>query len=121
HHYTLPRTRHLHARALRSAAAAVRRAGVPVGSWHGADAYARGGPAEQLLHALEDELTRQIRSHQPALVDELARQLNAAWASRTRGHHEVTVNLAAPWAQNWAQEASRRQADAAAATSALQL
>ncbi|WP_042169391.1 hypothetical protein [Streptomyces sp. NBRC 110035] len=120
-HFTLPRTSHLHARALRRAATAVRRAGVPVGSWHGADAFARGGPAEQLLHALEDELTRQIRSHQPDLVDELARQLNAAWASRTRGHHEVTVNLAAPWAQNWAQEAVRRQADAATATSALQL
>lgn len=120
-YYTLPRTRHIHARALRSAATAVRRVGVPAGAWHGADAYARGGPAEQLLHALEDGLTRQIRSHQPALVDELARQLNAAWASRTRGHHEVAVNLAAPWAQNWAREAGRRQADAAAATSALQL
>ncbi|MFD3662801.1 hypothetical protein ACFWVF_19760 [Streptomyces sp. NPDC058659] len=120
-HYTLPRSRHLHARALRSAAAAVRRAGVPVGAWRGADAYARGGPAEQLLRALEDELTLQIRSHQPDLVDELARQLNAAWSTRTRGHHEVTVNLAAPWAQNWAQEAGRRQADAATATSALQL
>ncbi|MFJ6140751.1 hypothetical protein [Kitasatospora sp. NPDC092286] len=120
-HSTLPRTHHVHARALRSAATAVRRAGVPAGTWHGADAYARGGPAEQLLHALEDELTGQIRSHQPDLVDELARQLNAAWASRTRGHHEVTVNLAAPWAQNWVQEAGRRQAGAAAATSALQL
>ncbi|MFI6112850.1 hypothetical protein [Kitasatospora sp. NPDC051164] len=119
--YTLPRSRHLHARALRSAAAAIRRAGVPVGAWSGADAYARGGPAEQLLHALEGELTRQIRSHQPGLVDELARQLNAAWSSRTCGHHEVTVNLAAPWAQNWVSEASRRQADAATATSALQL
>ncbi|MGW0896235.1 hypothetical protein ACWD0G_04445 [Streptomyces goshikiensis] len=120
-HYTLPRSHHLHARALRSAATAARRAGVPVGAWRGPAAYARGGPAEQLLHSLESELTQQIRSHQPDLVDELARQLNAAWSSRTRGRHEVTANLAAPWAQNWTQEAGRRQADAATATSALQL
>ncbi|WP_246143475.1 hypothetical protein [Actinacidiphila oryziradicis] len=120
-HYTLPRSRHLHARALHTAAAAIRRAGVPAGSWHGPDAYARGGPAEQLLHALEDELTQQIRAHQPSLVEELARHLNAAWSTRTRGHHEMRVNLAAPWAANWAPEAGRRQSDAATATSALQL
>ncbi|MCM2431046.1 hypothetical protein [Streptomyces sp. RKAG337] len=120
-HYTLPRSHHLHARVLRTAAAAIRRARVPAGSWHGTDAYGHGGPAEQLLHALEDELTQQIRAHQPDLVEELARQLNAAWSSRTRGHHEVEVNLAAPWGANWAPEAGRRQAGAATATSALQL
>jgi hypothetical protein len=120
-HYTLPRSLHLHARALHTAAAAIRRAGVPAGSWNGPDAYASGGPADQLLHALEDELTQQIRAHQPSLVEELARQLNAAWSSRTRGHHEMRVNLAAPWAANWAPEAAERQSDAATATSALQL
>ena len=120
-HYTLPRSRHLHARALHTAAAAIRRAGVPAGAWHGADAYGRGGPAEQLLHALEGELTERIRAHQSELVKELARHLNAAWSSRTRGQHEVEVNLTAPWAANWAPEAGRRQTDAATATSALQL
>lgn len=120
-HYTLARSRHLHARTLRTAAAAVRRAGVPSGTWHGPDAYASGGPGEQLLHALEGELDRQIRAHEPGLVEELARHLNAAWSSRTRGRHEVTVNLAAPWGANWATEAGERQIEAATATSALQL
>ncbi|MFI1652024.1 hypothetical protein ACH4XT_34565 [Streptomyces avidinii] len=120
-HYTLARSRHLHARTLRTAAAAVRRAGVPFGTWHGPDAYASGGPGEQLLHALEGELDRQIRAHEPRLAEELARHLNAAWSSRTRGRHEVTVNLAAPWAANWAMEAGERQIEAATATSALQL
>lgn len=80
-HYTLPRFRHLHARVLRTAAAVIRRARVPAGSWHGADAYGHGAPAEQLLHALEDELTQQIRAHQPDLVEELARHLNTAGAA----------------------------------------
>lgn len=120
-HYTLARSRHLHARTLRTTAATVRRAGVPSGTWHGPDAYVSGGPGEQLLHALEDELDEQIRAHEPGLVVELARHLNAAWSSRTRGRHEVTVNLAAPWAANWATEAGERQIEAATATSALQL
>ncbi|MGP3690991.1 hypothetical protein ACTVZO_41055 [Streptomyces sp. IBSNAI002] len=120
-HYTLPRSPHLHARSLRTAAAAVRRAGVPSGTWHGPDAYSSGGPGERLLHALEGELDRKIRDHQPGLVEELARHLNAAWSSRTRGRHEVTVNLTAPWGANWATEAGDRQIEAATATSALQL
>lgn len=119
--YTLPRSDHLHARARRTAAAAVRDAGVPAGTWHGPDAYARGGPGEKLLHALEAELGQQIQAHEPRLVTELARYLNAAWAERTRGMHEAMVNLAAPWAANWEQEAGRRQVEAATATSALQL
>ncbi|MFI6113230.1 hypothetical protein [Kitasatospora sp. NPDC051164] len=119
--YTLPRSPHLHARALRTAAAAIRRAGIPAGTWSGAQAYARGGPAEQLLHALEDQLAEQIRAHQPGLVDELARHLNAAWSNRTRGEAEAAANLTAPWAVNWIEEAGRRQSDGANATSALQL
>ncbi|MFE7040597.1 hypothetical protein ACFU9X_14455 [Streptomyces atratus] len=94
--FTLPRSRHVHARALRTAAAAVRRAGVPTGTWRGPDAYPRGRPAEQLLHALENELDEQIRAYQPSLVGELARQLNAAWADRTRSAQQSAVNLAAP-------------------------
>lgn len=120
-HYTLARSRHLRARTLRTAAAAVRRAGIPFGTWHGPDAYVSGGPGEQLLHALEGELDRQIRAHEPGLVVELAQHLNAAWSSCTRGRHEVTVNLAVPWAANWATEAGERQIEAATATSALQL
>ncbi|WP_019061576.1 hypothetical protein [Streptomyces prunicolor] len=119
--FTLPRTPHLHARALRAAAAAVRRASVPVGTWHGADACRPGGPAEQLLHALETELADQISAHQPALFGELARHLNAAWSHRTRSHTTITVNLAAPWADNWAEESRRQQQDAMTATSALHL
>lgn len=119
--FTLPDSRHIHVRALRTAAAAVRDAQVPAGTWHGPDAYRPGGPGEQLLHALETVLDEQIRAHQPALVPELARQLNAAWAQRTRGRHEVAVNLAAPWGANWEREAGRRQSDAATATTALQL
>ncbi|MFJ8752207.1 hypothetical protein ACIREO_23165 [Streptomyces sp. NPDC102441] len=119
--FTLPHSRHVHARALRTAAAAVRRAGVPYGTWRGADAYRRGGPAEQLLHALESELDVQIRAYQPSLVAELARQLNAAWADRTRSAQQSAVNLAAPWAANWIAEAGQRQADGARATSALHL
>nr|WP_181411640.1 hypothetical protein [Streptomyces sp. FR1] len=119
--YTLPRTPHLHARALRAAAAAVRRARVPAGSWRGADALRPGGPAEQLLHALEKALAEQLRAHQPALFGELARQVNAAWAQRTRSLTETAVNLAAPWAENWTAEAGRRQTEAATATSALHL
>ncbi|UYQ60036.1 hypothetical protein [Streptomyces peucetius] len=119
--FTLPRSRHVHARALRSAAAAVRRADVSAGTWRGPDAYRRGGPAEQLLRALESELVEQIRAYQPALVGELARQLNAAWADRTRSAQQSAVNLAAPWAANWIPEAGRRQVDGARATSALHL
>ncbi|MFM9707851.1 hypothetical protein [Streptomyces galilaeus] len=68
--YTLPRTPHLHARALRAAAAAVRRARVPAGTWHKADACRPGGPAEQLLHTLEAELADQISAYQPVLFGE---------------------------------------------------
>ncbi|MGW5638897.1 hypothetical protein [Streptomyces sp. NPDC003832] len=119
--YTLPRTPHLHARALRTAAAAVRRARVPAGSWRDADAVRRGGPADQLLQALENSLAEQLSSHQPALLGELARQVNAAWAQRTRSLTETAVNLAAPWAENWTAEARHRQTEAATATSALHL
>ncbi|MEU6572590.1 hypothetical protein [Streptomyces sp. NPDC046805] len=119
--YTVPRTPHLHARALRTAAAALRRARVPAGSWRGGDACCPGGPAEQLLHALENALADQISGHQPALLGELARHLNAAWSHRTRALTETAVNLAAPWAQNWTAEAGRRYRDVAMATSALQL
>ncbi|MFI8093954.1 hypothetical protein ACIF9R_37570 [Streptomyces sp. NPDC086080] len=119
--YTLPRTPHLHARVLRTAAAALRRARVPVGSWHGADACRPGGPAEQLLHVLEKALADQISGHEPALLSELARHLNAAWSHRTRTLAETAANLAAPWASNWTAEAGRRYEDAATATSALQL
>ncbi|MGW3311476.1 hypothetical protein ACWDG9_33390 [Streptomyces sp. NPDC001073] len=119
--YALPRTPHLHVRALRAAAAAVRRRSVQAGTWHGADAFRRGGPAEQLLHALETELADQISVYQPALFGELARHLNAAWSHRTRSHTQIAVNLAAPWAENWADESRRQQQDATSATSALTL
>ncbi|GGN46052.1 hypothetical protein [Streptomyces fuscichromogenes] len=119
--FTLPRTPHLHARALRAAAAAVRRAGVPAGTWHGTDACRPGGPAEQLLHALEAELADQISAHQPALFGELARHLNAAWSHRTRSQTTIAVNLASPWADNWAEESRRQQQDAMTATTALHL
>ncbi|MFE5406789.1 nuclease-related domain-containing protein [Streptomyces sp. NPDC056580] len=119
--YTLPRTAHLHARALRTAAAALRRGRVPAGSWRGADACRPGGPAEQLLHALEKTLADQISGHQTTLLGELARHLNAAWARRTRALTETAANLAAPWADNWTEEAGRRYKDVATATSALHL
>ncbi|PKV82732.1 hypothetical protein BX283_0179 [Streptomyces sp. TLI_146] len=119
--FTLPNSPHVHARALRAAAAAVRSAEVPAGSWRGPDAYRRGGPGEQLLHALEGELDQQIRAFQPSLMPELARQLNAAWADRTRSAQQSAVNLATPWAENWTYEAHRRQADGARSTTALQL
>ncbi|MGV9655240.1 hypothetical protein [Streptomyces sp. NPDC003554] len=119
--YTLPRTPHLHTRALRAAAAALRRARVPAGSWRGADACRPGGPAEQLLHALEQALADQISGHQPALFREIARHLNAAWSHRTRALTETAANLSAPWANNWTAEAGRRYKDTATATSALQL
>ncbi|MEU0845724.1 hypothetical protein ABZ370_40610 [Streptomyces sp. NPDC005962] len=119
--YTLPRTPHLHTRALRTAAAALRRARVPAGSWRGADACRPGGPVEQLLHALEKALADQISGHQPALFREIARHLNAAWSHRTRALTETAANLSAPWANNWTAEAGRRYKDTATATSALQL
>jgi hypothetical protein len=119
--YTLPRTPHLHVRALRAAAAAVRRAGVPAGTWHGADACRPGGPADQLLHALEAELAGQISAYQPVLFGEFARHLNAAWSHRTRSHTTTAVNLAAPWADNWADESRRQQQDTMTATTALNL
>ncbi|GAB3950308.1 hypothetical protein [Streptomyces sparsus] len=119
--YTLPRTPHLHTRALRTAAAALRRARVPAGTWRGPDACRPVGPAEQLLHALEGALADQISGHQAALLGELARHLNAAWSHRTRALTETAANLAAPWAQNWTAEASRRYKDTATATSALQM
>ncbi|MFJ9574551.1 hypothetical protein [Streptomyces bacillaris] len=119
--FTLPRSRHVHVRALRIAAAAVRDARIAAGTWHGPDAYRTGGPADQLLHTLETTLDQQIRTHHPDLVPELARQLNAAFAQRTRGQHEVTVNLALPWGANWEPEAGRRQREAATVTTALQL
>ncbi|NEA20718.1 hypothetical protein [Streptomyces halstedii] len=119
--FTLPRSRHVHIRALRIAAAAVRRARIGAGIWHGPDACRTGGPGEQLLHTLESTLDQQIRTHHPDLVPELARQLNAALAQRTRGQHEVTVNLALPWGANWEPEAARRQREDATAITALQL
>ncbi|MER6116164.1 hypothetical protein [Streptomyces sp. NPDC001743] len=119
--FTLPRSRHVHVRALRTAAAAVRDARIAAGTWHGPDAYRPGGPADQLLHTLEAALDQQIRTHHPGLVPELARQLNAAFAQRTRGQHEAAVNLALPWGANWEPEAGRRQREAATATTALQL
>ncbi|MEU4659755.1 hypothetical protein AB0G32_38465 [Streptomyces sp. NPDC023723] len=119
--FTLPCSRHVHVRALRIAAAAVRDARISSGTWHGPDACRTGGPGDQLLHTLETTLDQQIRNHHRDLVPELARQLNAAFAQRTRGQHEVTVNLALPWGANWEHEARRRQREVATATTALQL
>lgn len=119
--FTLPRSRHVQVRALRIAAAAVRDAPIAAGTWHGPDAYRAGGPGDQLLHTLETTLDQHIRNHHPDLIPELARQLNAAFAQRTRGQHEVAVNLALPWGANWEQEAGRRQDEAATVTTALQL
>ncbi|MEV3999058.1 hypothetical protein ACFYPK_28130 [Streptomyces halstedii] len=119
--FTLPCSRHVQVHALRIAADAVRDARIAAGTWHGPDAYRTGGPGDQLLHTLETALDQQIRAHHPDLVPELARQLNAAFAQRTRGQHEVTVNLALPWGANWEPEAGRRQREAATATTALQL
>ncbi|WP_127353814.1 hypothetical protein [Actinacidiphila soli] len=119
--YTVPRSVHVHARALRTATAAVRRARVPAGVFAGPEALRRGGPAEQLLHALERELREQICAHHPSLTVELTRHLNAALAVRARGRQEAAVNLAAPWAANWVEEAVHRESDGAAATTALQL
>lgn len=119
--YMLPRTPHLHVRALRAAAAAVRRHSVQAGTWHRAEACRPGGPAEQLLRALEAELADQISAYQPALLGELARHLNAAWSHRTRSHTSIAVNLSAPWADTWADESRRQQQDAMGATTALHL
>ncbi|MBV9025442.1 MAG: hypothetical protein JO362_17000, partial [Streptomycetaceae bacterium] len=116
--YAVPQGKHVQIRALRSAAEAVRKAGIPTGLWRGRDALR---PAEQLLHALEALLAEELRSFEPALTEELARHLNAAWCARTRRHHELLFNLAAPWADNWIPEAQRRTTDDAMATSALSL
>ncbi|MET7901963.1 hypothetical protein ABZS86_10895 [Streptomyces sp. NPDC005355] len=116
--YTVPDGEHVQVRALRSAAAAIRKAGVPAGLWRGRDAVR---PAEQVLHALEALLATEIRSFEPALTTELARHLNAAWCARTHRHHELLFNMAAPWADNWVQEAQRRTTDDSMATSALNL
>lgn len=116
--YAVPDGEHVQIRALRSAAAAVREAGVPAGLWRGRDAVR---PAEQVLHALEALIDTEIRSFEPALTTELARHLNAAWCARTHRHHELLFNLAAPWADNWVGEAQRRTSDDSVATSALNL
>ncbi|MEU6071067.1 hypothetical protein ABZ864_43150 [Streptomyces sp. NPDC047082] len=116
--YTVPEGHHVQVRALRSAAATVREAQVPVGQWRGREAVR---PAEQVLHALEALLAAEIRSFEPALTTELARHLNAAWCARTRRHHELLFNLAAPWADNWVDEAQHRTRDDTMATSALTL
>ncbi|RCG17905.1 hypothetical protein DQ384_39360 [Sphaerisporangium album] len=114
------RSRHVHARALRTAAAAVRRARVPVGVFTGSDAVRQGGPAERLLTALEQEFAEQVRAHHPELTTVLARQLNAALSVRTRGRQEALVNLAAAGTKVWAIEAQRREADGSVMTNALQ-
>ncbi|OUD00143.1 hypothetical protein [Streptosporangium minutum] len=119
--YAVPRSRHVHARALRTAAAAVRSAQVSAGAFTGADAVRPGGAAEQLLTALEQEFAKQIRAHHPDLTTVLAHQLNAALCTRTRGRQEAVVNLATGGSEVWAQEARRREADGAATTTALQL
>ncbi|MCG7523846.1 hypothetical protein MHW47_05205 [Streptomyces sp. OfavH-34-F] len=119
--FGLPRSPHVHVRALRIVAGAVRDARIAAGTWHGPDAYRAGGPGDQLLHTLETLLDQQIRSHRPDLVPELARQLNAALAQRTRRRHEAVVNLALPWDENWDQETGRRQYEYATVTTALQL
>ncbi|MGW4641637.1 hypothetical protein ACWEN6_24155 [Sphaerisporangium sp. NPDC004334] len=119
--YTVPASRHLHLRALRTAAAAVRRAGVPVGVYTGSHALRPGKPAEQLLTALEQELAEQIRAHHPDLVTVLARQLNAALCARIRGRRQAAGNLAAGGAEAWVEQARRGEADGAATTTALQL
>lgn len=116
--YTVPGGEHVQVRALRSAAAAIREAGVPVGLWRGRDAVR---PAEQVLHRLEALLATEIRSFEPALTTELSRHLNAAWCVRTHRHHELLFNLAAPWADNWVQEAQQRTTDDSMVTSALNL
>ncbi|MEV6055221.1 hypothetical protein [Streptomyces sp. NPDC052107] len=119
--YDIPDGVHVQVRAMRTAAAAIRRAGVPVGTWRGPDAYRPGGPAEQLLHALEDALAEEVQGHAPDLLTELARHLNAAWCTRARGHQELLVNLSAPWAENWTEEARDRHTKGATSTSALHL
>ena len=119
--YAVPDSVHVQARALRTAAAAVRDARVPTGSWSGPEAIARGGPAEQLLHALETALAAELASYTSDLLPALASHLNAAWCTRTTGQQELVRNLAAPWSANWTAEAGRRQRDGATSTTALQL
>ncbi len=118
-HY-LPSTPHVRARALRLAAEAVRDAGVPAGTFTGAEALRRGGPAEQLLHALEDALDRHLRAYRPALVPTLTRHLNAALSARSRGQQEAIPGIVRAEGSTWEEEARRRETDGAAVTTALQ-
>jgi hypothetical protein len=119
-HY-LPSTPHVHVRALRVAADAVRAAGVPAGTYSGPEALRRGGPVEQVLHALEDALAGQLRAHRPDLVLVLARHLNAALCARHLARQETAPGLARAEADIWKEEARHRETEGAAATTALQV
>ncbi|MDH2426457.1 hypothetical protein [Sphaerisporangium sp. TRM90804] len=119
--YAIPRSRHVQARALRIATAAIRRAQVPHGAFTGSDAIRPDGPADRLLAALEQELGEQISTYRPDLTTVLARELNAALCARARGHQEAAVNFTAVGSDVWDEEARRREAHGGAATTALQL
>ncbi|MBK3647268.1 hypothetical protein [Streptomyces sp. MBT33] len=121
HHYLPSSTPHVRVRALRVAADAVRAAGLPAGTFTGREAVGREGHASQLLTALEDGLTGQLRAHRPDLVPALVRHLNAALATRTEGRRESLTGLVHAGGKPWQEEAERRESDGAAITTALQL
>ncbi|MGW0673433.1 hypothetical protein ACWD28_41080, partial [Streptomyces sp. NPDC002746] len=118
-HYLPSTTPHVRVRALRVAAEAVLAAGVPAGTYAGPEALRPGGPAEQVLHALEKALVGQLRAHRSGLVPALARHLNAALSARYLDRKEAAPGLARAESDIWEEEARRRETDGAAATTAL--
>ncbi|MGW1363074.1 hypothetical protein ACWCQP_37405 [Streptomyces chartreusis] len=120
-HYLPSTTPHARARALRTAADAVRAASVPAGTFTGPDTVRHDGPAAQLLNALEHALADQIRSHHLGLVPALVRHLNAALAARAFGRREAVTGLSRNTGTIWEDEARHREATGAVSTTALQL
>ncbi|MDW4912518.1 hypothetical protein [Streptomyces californicus] len=118
-HYLPSATPHVRVRALRVAAEAVRAAGVRAGTYAGPEALRPGGPAEEVLRALEEALDGQLRAHQPGLVPALARHLNAALSARHLARQEAAPALSRAESDIWEEEARRLETDGAATTTAL--
>ncbi|MFF9853426.1 hypothetical protein [Streptomyces litmocidini] len=112
------RSLHLLAHVMRRAADAVRTAGVPAGTFAGGEALRPGGPAEQLLRALENELEEQVRAQGPGLLPALVAWLNGVLSARSHQRHKTLAGVARE-DELWRQAAQRNESEGGILTNAL--
>ncbi|GAA0547496.1 hypothetical protein GCM10010172_31610 [Paractinoplanes ferrugineus] len=95
---TLPRTEAVRARALHRVFDLIHHQSI-AGTFMGEEAHALC--QQQLIPAIEQQLSDQLTSAEPGLLRQLAVRLNAVHASHFRRTRQVADALTRPWAANW--------------------